>query len=98
MVLQFSLGNKDFSSIFGKQEAEERRQREVEMEFKSRHSVPKKEDAKEDTSPRDEIDKSDGAEKNTTKKVGKYVPPPTMGTKKKETGKNISPLLDGNYE
>jgi hypothetical protein len=94
MVLQFSLGNKDFSSIFGKQEAEERHQREVEMEFKLRHNVQKKEDA----SPWDEIDKLDGAEKNTTKKVGKYVPPPTMGTKKKDTGKNITPLLDGNYE
>eukprot|EP00547_Thalassionema_nitzschioides_P017214 CAMPEP_0194242192 /NCGR_PEP_ID=MMETSP0158-20130606/7806_1 /TAXON_ID=33649 /ORGANISM="Thalassionema nitzschioides, Strain L26-B" /LENGTH=155 /DNA_ID=CAMNT_0038977231 /DNA_START=30 /DNA_END=497 /DNA_ORIENTATION=+ len=100
LALQFSLGNTDFSRIFGKQEAEERRQRDIEIEFRSRHTVQGKEEV---ISPKDENNKSDYdknscSRKNATKTiVGKYVPPPTMGTKTTPK-KNISPKLEGNYE
>ena len=94
IALQFSLGNKDFANIFGKQEAEERRQRDVEMEFKARHNSRKeKEDDKKSGNSKD-----DDKNPTTTKKIGKYVPPPAMGTKTTKTSKNISPLLDGNYK
>lgn len=106
VLFQGGLGSSDFSRIFGKQEAEERRQREIEMEY---HPPPKPkkaaegddsndDDTEDGTKPKNPVHQSAKDSNNGTVIRSKYVPPPSKEDTKKRSSKNISPLLDGNYE